>query len=123
MLAGALAKGVGIAAHLAGGVLGSGVASAAVASVQAVLGQVGGGSPATTLIGSGGTTTSGIPGGLGATLGQGSGGDALQAGQASNMQYLDLQIRMQQESQQFQSLSNILKVRHDSAKAAINNIR
>jgi len=30
---------------------------------------------------------------------------------------------MQQESQRFNAISNVMKVRHDSAKAAINNIR
>ena len=29
---------------------------------------------------------------------------------------------MQRESREYQTLSNVMKVRHDSAKAAINNI-
>jgi len=33
------------------------------------------------------------------------------------------QMQMQQESRQYNAVSNVLKVRHDSAKAAINNIR
>ncbi|MFZ5467846.1 MAG: hypothetical protein ACOZIN_00295 [Myxococcota bacterium] len=37
--------------------------------------------------------------------------------------YLKLQWEMQRESREFNALSNVLKVRHDSAKAAINNIR
>jgi hypothetical protein len=40
-----------------------------------------------------------------------------------NQAYLKLQRDMQQESQQFNAVSNVMKVRHDSAKAAINNIR
>jgi hypothetical protein len=40
-----------------------------------------------------------------------------------NQQYLQLQHDMQQESQQYNTVSNVMKVRHDSAKAAINNIR
>ncbi len=40
-----------------------------------------------------------------------------------NQQYLALQNKMQQESREFTTISNIMKVRHDSAKAAINNIR
>jgi hypothetical protein len=44
-------------------------------------------------------------------------------GQAFNAQYLQLQNAMQQESREFNAVSNIMKVRHDSAKAAINNIR
>lgn len=39
-----------------------------------------------------------------------------------NMQYLQLQDSMQRESREYQTLSNVMKVRHDSAKAAINNI-
>ncbi|MBI5548058.1 MAG: hypothetical protein HY901_29615 [Deltaproteobacteria bacterium] len=38
-------------------------------------------------------------------------------------QYLTLQNEMQQESREFNAVSNILKVRHESAKTAINNIR
>lgn len=38
-------------------------------------------------------------------------------------QYLQLQMEMQRESREFNAISNIIKVRHDSAKAAINNIR
>lgn len=34
-----------------------------------------------------------------------------------------MQMQMQQESRDYNTLSNVLKVRHDSAKAAINNIR
>lgn len=39
-----------------------------------------------------------------------------------NVQYLQLQESMQRESREYQTLSNVMKVRHDSAKAAINNI-
>lgn len=69
-----------------------------------------------------------------ATVGVGGGGsdpasmiDAnrqmMQEGAQLNMQYLQLQHDMQQESQQYNTVSNVMKVRHDSAKAAINNIR
>ena len=34
-----------------------------------------------------------------------------------------MQLQMQNESRDYNTLSNVLKVRHDSAKAAINNIR
>ena len=36
---------------------------------------------------------------------------------------LHLQMEIQQESREFNAISNVLKVRHDSAKAAINNVR
>ena len=48
---------------------------------------------------------------------------ALQAeAQTFNLQYLQLQESMQRESREFTSLTNVMKVKHDSAKAAINNI-
>lgn len=43
--------------------------------------------------------------------------------QRFNVAYLGLQNEIQQESREHTTLSNVLKVRHDSAKAAINNIR
>jgi hypothetical protein len=56
-------------------------------------------------------------------------GDLLEAtralqmeGQSFNLQYLQLQETMQRDSREFQALSNVMKVKHDSAKAAINNI-
>lgn len=42
--------------------------------------------------------------------------------QGFNLQYLQLQESMQKESREFTAVTNIMKVRHDSAKAAINNI-
>jgi hypothetical protein len=47
----------------------------------------------------------------------------MEEGAQMNMQYLQLQHDMQQESQQYNTVSNVMKVRYDSAKAAINNIR
>ena len=61
--------------------------------------------------------------------GAGGAGDVLEAtrtlqqeAQSFNLQYLQLQEHMQRESREFQALSNVMKVKHDSAKAAINNI-
>lgn len=61
--------------------------------------------------------------------GSGSGDDVLaatralqQESQAFNLQYLQLQEDMQRESREFTAISNVMKVRHDSAKAAIQNI-
>jgi hypothetical protein len=48
---------------------------------------------------------------------------ALQAeGRTANLQYLQLQENMQQESREFTALSNVMRVKHDSAKSAIGNI-
>ncbi len=40
-----------------------------------------------------------------------------------NLQYLQLQENMQQESRQRTMFSNIMKTKHDTAENAINNIR
>lgn len=40
-----------------------------------------------------------------------------------NLFFLELQQRMQQENRKFSTISNILKAKHDTARAAINNIR
>lgn len=45
-----------------------------------------------------------------------------QQSQAFNMQYMELQNQLQQDNRQFSTLSNLMKVRHDTAKAAINNM-
>ncbi len=42
--------------------------------------------------------------------------------QTFNLQYLQLQEAMQRESREFTALSNVMKVKHDSAKTAIGNI-
>jgi len=48
---------------------------------------------------------------------------ALQAeGRTANLQYLQLQENMQRESREFTALSNVMRVKHDSAKSAIGNI-
>lgn len=49
--------------------------------------------------------------------------DLLKLQDHQSRQYLQLQMQMQQESREFNTVTNILKVRHDSAKAAINNVR
>lgn len=46
-----------------------------------------------------------------------------QQNQQFSMAYLKLQDEMQRESREHNTVSNVMKVRHDSAKAAINNIR
>ena len=69
-------------------------------------------------------------GSLGVSTGNGDAWDLLEAqkamsaeGQKFNAAYLHLQNEMQKESREHNAVSNIMKVRHDSAKAAINNIR
>ncbi len=47
----------------------------------------------------------------------------MQDGQASNMQLLALQQQIQEESQRFSTVSNVMRAKHDTAKAAVSNIR
>lgn len=85
--------------------------------------------PGPSLTGQGAMPIQSVPGGSGSSAG----GSSIGADQYSDpkvremylasMQSLDLQAQMQQESREYNAVSNILKVRHDSAKAAINNIR
>ncbi|MCI0668940.1 MAG: hypothetical protein L0Y64_00615 [Myxococcaceae bacterium] len=98
--------------------LGGGVVSAAVSGVSAVARAAGS------------AGTSGTPESGGGTQGSGEQWELLEAqrllneeGQRFNAEYLHLQNEMQKESREFNAVSNIMKVRHDSAKAAINNIR
>ncbi|ACG71983.1 conserved hypothetical protein [Anaeromyxobacter sp. K] len=79
----------------------------------------------------GGSPLGGSPlaGGLTGSPGGGAGGDVLDAtralqreAQTFNLQYLQLQEHMQRESREFTAVSNVMKVRHDSARAAIQNI-
>jgi hypothetical protein len=118
---------------LIGGMLPGGpVMSAAVSSISSVASSVPSTNASITpLPGTGGVTggTSG-PGATGGTTGRGDAWDMLEAqrlmaqeGQKFNVAYLQLQNEMQRESREHNAISNIMKVRHDSAKAAINNIR
>jgi hypothetical protein len=58
------------------------------------------------------------------------GGDSFEAarllqqeGQSFNLRYLELQERLQRETREFTALSNVMKVRHDAARAAIQNVQ
>ena len=64
------------------------------------------------------------------TLASSGGGDAFDAaralqaeGQSFNLKYLELQERMQRETREFTAVSNVMKVRHDAARAAIQNVQ
>lgn len=78
---------------------------------------------------------SAIPGGAGAavralTPGSGSEAEGVDAmwemqreQQEFNLEYLALQQSIQSENREFSTLSNLLKAQHDTAKAAVSNIR
>ena len=120
--------GAGVAANL---IPGGPAVSAAVSSISSVVSTTaaGGARAASTTPLAGGVGGAGGPLGTGAS-GQGEQWDLLAAqkemqaeGMKMNLAYMDLQNDMQKESRAHNALSNIMKVRHDSAKAAINNIR
>jgi len=52
-----------------------------------------------------------------------SGQGGLSGWQDRGMQYLMLQMEIQDEARRFSTLSNIIKARHDSAMSAIRNMR
>lgn len=71
--------------------------------------------------GSGGTGgTSLVGGGI-----DGGGGieSSLQQSQEMNLYMLNVQQQVQQQNQQFTTLSNVMKAQHDTVKTAIGNIR
>jgi hypothetical protein len=132
-----LSRAVGTAANVVGSTVGGAfpVLSAALSGASRIgssLGSISGSNNPVTIGGGAGPSPSagGSAGGGGGATGTGSSQDLIAAqqalqeqGQSFNMQYLQLQNQMQQESQHFTAVSNIMKVRSDSAKAAINNIR
>jgi hypothetical protein len=126
-----------------GGVAGSAIGVAAPfvpgaavvsAAVSGAAGSVGGG------FGGGGVNVGadGIPvggsflnaqGGAGGNTGN-SGMDLLNAtknmqemAQSFNLQYLQLQEKMQAENRSFSTVSNVMKTKHDTAKSSISNVR
>lgn len=131
--AGAVGGAVGVAAPF---VPGAAVVSAAITGTgQAVAGGGGYGAQGT---GGGGFVTAGdIPmggPGLNTPTGTKPTGNAqqdlmnqtkqMQEMMASfNLQYLQLQEKMQHENRSFTTISNVMKTKHDTAKASINNVR
>lgn len=115
-----------VSGALLGNIPGGGIISAAVSSVTNFASSggtssaglaasgvqtVGGGGPATGSVVNGG---SGMPGNI---------GDMVQQMRSEADRSMLMQMQMQQESREYNAVSNVLKVRHDSAKSAINNIR
>jgi hypothetical protein len=82
--------------------------------------------------GLGGASTASPGGQLALAMAGGAGSDttdlaAMQAmqkeSQVFNLQLLGLQEQVQQDSQRFSTLSNVMRAKHDTAKAAVSNIR
>jgi hypothetical protein len=115
-----LMGGAQVATHVMGApVLAAAVQSARAGAVAAVAG--GGAGPAV----AGGAATAVTPGGVAG--GDGTDLATMQAmqreSQAFNLQLLNLQEEVQQENRRFTTLSNVLRAKHDTAKAAVSNIR
>jgi hypothetical protein len=137
----ALQHGVRTASVVSGAVLphvpGVGVVSAAVSAVTSLAQQPARTSAASTGVVNLNSTVGGavipVSSGFGAAGGTAGGmtGAAVagdMTGMVSEMRNeanrsMAMQMAMQQESREYNTITNILKVRHDSAKAAINNIR
>jgi hypothetical protein len=108
-----LMSGAEVATHVVGGpVLAAAVHDARVNATNGITGGAGAG-----------------PAGLAASPGA-SGSPAtanvdtlMQQGLASNHQLLALQMQVQQENQRFTTVSNVMRAKHDTAKAAVSNIR
>lgn len=128
ILKNSLQQGVKAVTAVSGAVIqsvpGAGVVSAAVSAVTNLASQgprtasaassgivnVGGGSVG----GSGGATNAAVSGDMTSMMSE---------MRAEANRSMAMQMAMQQESREYNTISNVLKVRHDSAKAAINNIR
>jgi hypothetical protein len=117
-----LAGGVGAlvtGAEVATGVIGGPVLAAAVHSAgSGIVQTLAGGPPGDGPAGGGG---GGAAAGLSPELAQ---MHAMQRqSQAFNMQLLHLQQDVQDENRRFSTLTNVLRAKHDTAKAAVGNIR
>jgi hypothetical protein len=129
-----LMSGAEVATHVvAGPVMAAAVHDARVGAVSAMSmsGSQGVGAPgAGSAAGAFGAAATGAAGGpLAAMSGQPGQSDManvqamMQDGQSSNMQLLALQQQIQEESQRFSTVSNVMRAKFDTAKAAVSNIR
>jgi hypothetical protein len=128
-----LAGGVSVlmgGAQVATHVLGAPVLAAAVQNARAgaVAAIAGGAAAAPAVVGAAAAPLGGgAAAGVLASAGDGSDLATMQAmqreSQAFNLQLLNLQEDVQQENRRFTTLSNVLRAKHDTAKAAVSNIR
>jgi hypothetical protein len=125
-----LMSGAEVATHVIGGpVLAAAVHDARVGATAALGGPTPLGAPAalggpTTALGAPAATPASVLAAAASPQPEVAGMEAMmQAGQASNMQLLALQEQVQQENQRFSTISNVMRAKHDTAKAAVSNIR
>ena len=114
-----LMSGAEIATHvMAGPVMAAAVHDARVGTATAMAGTAVGSAAGA---GSAAGTPLGLPGAAGSEMSTVTG--MMQDGQSSNMQLLALQQQIQDESQRFTTVSNVMRAKYDTAKAAVANIR
>ena len=124
-----LMSGAEVATHVvAGPVMAAAVHDARIGAVGTISGSPGSfGTPGVgTAFEAAGSGVAGLPP---AGVGAGASGtptsvqSLMQDGQSSNMQMLALQQQIQDESQRFTTVSNVMRAKYDTAKAAVSNIR
>jgi hypothetical protein len=114
-----LMTGAEVATHVVGGpVLAAAVHDARVGAANAITGSAG-----TVPAGAAPPSALAVAGGGAGPAGTASVETLMQSGQASNLQLLALQQQVQQENQRFTTVSNVMRAKHDTAKAAVSNIR
>jgi hypothetical protein len=139
-----LMSGAEVATHIvAGPVMAAAVHDARVGAVGSISGGGMTGGPGGMTGGGPGGIGAILPGGMGVGMPGGMGSPApfaaaaggpgqsdmtnvqamMQDGQSSNMQMLALQQQIQDESQRFTTVSNVMRAKYDTAKAAVSNIR
>ena len=126
-----LMSGAEVATHVvAGPVMAAAVHDARIGAASSISGSFGSsgsfGAGIGTSFETAGSGTAGLPtasGGAGASGTPASVQSLMQDGQSSNMQMLALQQQIQEESQRFTTVSNVMRAKYDTAKAAVSNIR
>jgi hypothetical protein len=112
-----LMSGAEVATHVIGGpVLAAAVHDARVGAASAIAGTPGAAAVSPALAAAGAGVAPAPPGATSLD-------NLIHTGQASNLQLLALQQQIQQENQRFTTLSNVMRAKHDTAKAAVSNIR
>jgi hypothetical protein len=129
---GLLIRGVEVATSVvAGPVMAAAVRGAGADATTALAGSAPGRPGGAAAVSSGAALSATLAGPAGAAGGTaGSAGPDLAAVQAMqresqsfNLQLLELQEDVQQENRRFTTISNVLRAKHDTAKAAVSNIR
>jgi hypothetical protein len=122
-----LMSGAEVATHVvAGPVMAAAVHDARIGAVGSISGSPGSFGAGTAFEAAAGSGTAGLPamgGGAGASGTPTNVQSLMQEGQTSNMQMLALQQQIQDESQRFTTVSNVMRAKYDTAKAAVSNIR